>query len=100
MAAITGTVVKQTPLANKRILILTSTLESASDTITLTLATHGVRTIYGAWANLEGGQDAALLGGLTVSFSGLVITIKSQAQAGTDSTNWDSATVRVFVIVD
>lgn len=100
MGAITPTVVAQTPLAGKRLIIVTATLASASDTITLSLATHGARTIYGAWAVLEGGQDAALLGGLTVSFSGLVITVKSQAEAGTDSTNWDNAAIRVFAIID
>lgn len=100
MATITGTVSKHTPLAAKRILILTATLESASDDIVLTLSTHGVRTIYGAWAVLTAGQDAEMLAGLSVSFSSLTITINSQAQAGTASTAWSDTTVTIFVIVD
>ena len=100
MAAITATKTYVTPLAQKRILIATATLESASDEITLSLASHGVRTIYGAWAVLEAGQDANLLAGLVVSWSDLVITIASQAQAGTASTNWDDANIRIYAIVD
>ena len=100
MAAITPTVVTQTPLAVKRILVVTATLESASDTITLSLATHGVRTIYSVVPVLEAGQDAALLAGLRASFSGLVITIVSQNEAGVAATDWTGATIRLTCIVD
>lgn len=100
MATITGTVSKITPLANKRLLILTSTLESADDDIVLTLATHGVRTIYAVWGVLTAGEDAAMLAGLVVSFSSLTISIQSQEQDGTASTGWGDTTVTIFAIVD
>lgn len=100
MAAITGTVSKITPLANKRLLIITSTLESASDEITLSLATHGVRTIYSVIPVLTAGADAELMAGLQASFSDLVITIVSQAQDGTDSTAWTDTTVTLLCVVD
>ena len=100
MAEIVGTVTYSTPLAGKRLLVLTGTLTSASDTVVLTLATHGVRTLYAAWATLTAGQDTQLLGGLTVSHSTLTITIASQVGAGTGSTNWDGATFELVCIVD
>ena len=100
MGAITGTLAYSTPLAGKRLVVITATLLSASDVITLSLASHGVRTLYAAWAMLTGGQDTALMGGLIVSHSGLAVTIASQVPAGTASTNWDSATIELVCIVD
>lgn len=100
MAEITGAVAYSTPLAGKRLLVLTSTIGSASDTIVLTLAAHGVRTLYAAWGMLTGGQGTQLMGGLIVSHSVLTITIASQVPAGTGSTSWTGATIEVVCIVD
>ena len=99
MGAITPTIVAQTPLANKRLLILTATIASKSDAITLSLATHGVRTIYGVLPVIESGMDENFQS-IQVSFSGLVITIASKNAAGADATDFTSTTVRLLCIVD
>lgn len=99
MGAITGTLAVSTPLAAKRLVTVTCTLASASDTVTLTKATHGVETIYGVIPVLEGGMDADLQA-IQASYSGLVITLVSKNAAGSASTEWTSATVRLFIIAD
>ena len=95
MGAITPTVVKATEFSGDvKTKIFTSTIASGSDTLDLSAYFD---TIYGAIAVLEGGQDAALLGGLTTSFSGTTVTVASQEQDGTASTEWTSANIRVYV---
>ncbi len=99
MGAITGTLANTTEFSgNARVAIITSTLAAASDVITLTKATHGISEILFVTAVLEGGADAALMAGLQISFSGLAITIVSQEQDGTASTEWTSANVRLLVV--
>jgi hypothetical protein len=95
MAAITGTKVYAGELSGEaRILHLTATLESASDTITLTAANHaGVTSIVGIMgAVITGGMDAALTF-IQVSFSELTVTVASFGENGLASTNWDGATI-------
>lgn len=100
MGAITGTKQVVTQLATKVISIITATLGSASDTITLTQADHGISSIDMVVAVNSGGIDAALLPGFQISWSGLVITIVTVEQDGTPSTDWTSATIRLMVIGD
>lgn len=100
MAAITGTKAVVTQFSKKVLAKITATLTSASDTVTLTQATHGISAIDAVIPILTGGADAALLAGLQVSFSGLVITIVSQAENGTASTDWAGATITLLVIGD
>lgn len=97
MGDITPTVVSHTVLSGKRLLILTATLAAASDAITLTLATHGVRTIYGVIAVPETGLGANFAS-LQTSFSGLVITVVSKNAAGAAATTFGN--IRLFCIVD
>ena len=100
MAALTGTVAHITPLAAKRILILTTTAPtSASDAVTLTLATHGVRTIYAVIPIIQAGLSADFAT-ISVSFSGLVITLVSKNAAGAAATAWTDVTLRLVCIVD
>jgi len=99
MGAITPTIVSQTPLAAKRILILTATIASASDQITLSLATHGVRTIYGVWPVIEAGMDEDFQT-IQASFSDLVITLTSKEGDGTAADEFTGTTVRLLCIVD
>lgn len=99
MAALTATKVTDTEFSGDyKVLVKTVTLESASDTLTLVRADDKITEIVAVIPVLEGGQDAALLGGITASFSGLVITLASQQENGTASTNWDSAVVRLIII--
>jgi len=99
MGAITPTIVKRTEFAGDyKILVLTATPAAASDTITLTAATHGISEIVYANAHLTAGLDA-LLTILQVSYSGLVITIKQLAADGaTNASDWTSAALEVLVI--
>ena len=100
MAAITGTKQVVTQLANKVISIITATLTSASDTITLTQASHGLSTIDMVVPVNTAGIDNLLLPGFQVSFSGLVITLVTLKEDGTASTDWTGATIRLMVIGD
>jgi hypothetical protein len=98
MALITGTKALVTELGGRhRILKLTCTLTSASDTITLTAATHGMTTILFVIPKLTAGFDAALTN-VFATYSGSTITILTTAAAGTAATDWTGATCEVLVI--
>lgn len=98
MAAITGTLQGKTEFSGDyKVLNLTCVPGSASDTITLTLATHGISEIMAVIPRLTAGYDAALAG-IFATFSGLVITVVTTAAAGTAATDWAGATAEVLVI--
>lgn len=101
MAAITGTKVYYGEFAgNTKFLELTGTLGSASDTITLTLASHGVpasSTVTVVSAQIESGQGANFQS-LHCSVSGLVITVASLNGAGGASTSWGAIRLLVKVV--
>jgi hypothetical protein len=99
MGALSPTIVKRTEFSGDyKILILTATPAAASDTITLTAATHGLSEIVYAHAHLTAGLDANLTI-LQTSYSGLVITVKQlKADGSTSADNWDSAALEILVI--
>lgn len=98
MAAITGTKALATEFSGDyKIVKLTIVPGSASDTVTLTLATHGIREIVYVDAKLTAGYDAALAG-IFATYSGLVITVVTTAAAGTAATDWTGATAELFVL--
>ena len=97
-ATITGTKTYSSPLANKRLLILTATITSADDAITLTLAAHGVRTIYAVLPPAIESGLGANFATIQTSFSGLVITLVSKNAAGSTATSFGD--VRIVCIVD
>lgn len=95
MGAITGTTVYAGELSGEtRLLHLTATVASESDTITINAADHGgVTEIVGIMGVvITGGLDAAFTF-VQASFSGLVITIASFEQDGTVATNFDGTTI-------
>lgn len=98
MAAIIGTKAVCTEFAGQeKLVIVTAPVGSASDTITLTEALHGISTITGiAGAVITGGLDAKFTA-IQVSYSGAVITVVSVEQDGTASTDWTSTTVSIAV---
>lgn len=100
MGAIVGTKVSLTEFAGQqKILLITATVAAASDTITLTEATHGVTEIVGiVGATITGGLDAAF-SYLQVSFSSLVITVASFEQDGTAATDFTGTTVTLALLV-
>ena len=98
MAAVTGTKALATEFAGDyKVVKITFTPASASDTVTLTAATHGISEIAFVIPKLTAGQDAALAG-IFATYSGLVITVVTTAAAGTPATDWTSATAELLVI--
>lgn len=98
MGAITGTFAKATEFSGDyKVLKITCIPASASDTVTLTLATHGISEILAVIPSLTAGYDAALAG-IFATFSGLVITVVTTASAGTAATDWTGATAELIVI--
>lgn len=98
MAAITGTLAGRTEFGGDyKVFKITFTPTSASDTVTLTAATHGISEILYVDPRLTAGYDAALAG-IFATFSGLVITIVTTAAAGTAATDWTGATGEMLVI--
>ena len=98
MGAITGTAAGITEFSGDyKVLKLTIVPASASDTVTLTAATHGISEILYVQPKLTAGYDAALAG-IFATFSGLVITVATTAGAGTAATDWTGATAELLVI--
>ena len=99
MAAITGTKNVGTMLAGDyKILTITATITSSSDTITLTEATHGIGSISALLgATITGGLDAAFTT-IQVSYSGLVLTVASFEQDGTPATDFTGTTVEIAIL--
>lgn len=98
MAAATGTLAGKTEFSGDyKVLRITFVPTTASDTVTLTLATHGINEILYVDAKLTAGYDAALAG-IFATFSGLVITAVTTAAAGTAATDWTAATAELLVI--
>jgi hypothetical protein len=98
MGAITGTKAGSTEFAGDyKKVFLDIVPASASDTVTLTLATHGISEIISVVPQLTAGYDAALAG-IFATFSGLVITVVTTAAAGTAATDWTGAAAKLIVI--
>ena len=99
MGAITGTLVKNTEFSGQyKLVSITATIGSASDTITLTQAAHGISEITAiVGAVITGGLDAAFTD-IQVSFSGLVLTVVSTGQNGTAATDFTGTTVAITVL--
>lgn len=98
MGAITGTKALATEFAGDyKVVKITCVPASASDTVTLTEATHGISEIAFVIPKLTAGMDAALAG-IFATYSGLVITVTTTAAAGTAATDWTSATAELLVI--
>lgn len=97
MAAISATLIGSTEFAGDyKVLYLDFVPTSASDTITLTPAAHGITEIISVMPRLTAGYDAALTG-VFATFSGLVITINTTAAAGTAATDWTGAAGKLTV---
>lgn len=99
MGAITGTLLKGTELAGTyKVVVVTATVASTSDTITLTAATHGITAITAILgATITGGMDADFQT-IQVSSSGLVLTVVSKNAAGGNATDFTGTTIAVAVL--
>jgi len=100
MGAITNPKNKPTELAGeyKLLSFYNLAIASASDTLTLSVASNNVSEIQNVIVCANAGQDAAFTA-VAVSFSSLVITITSVEQDGTASTAWSDTTVNLIAIV-
>lgn len=97
MAAITGTLDKATEFSGDyKMFKITCTPVSASDTVTLTLATHGITEILAVVPLITAGNDAALQTAYA-TWSSLVITLTTAASGGTAATDWTGASVTLLV---
>lgn len=97
MAAITGTLSKRTEFAGDyKLFIITCNPGSASDTVTLTAATHGISEILGVIPVLTAGNDAALQT-IYATPSDLTITVTTAAAGGTAATDWTGAAATLYV---
>lgn len=99
MGAITGTKAVCTEFAGYyKTVVLTSTLTEATDTITVTAASHGISTIDGIVSiALTAGMDENCVF-LQASFSGAVLTIKSFKDGADAADAWTDTTVTVTVV--
>ena len=102
MGAITGTLVdiggSGLAGAGEKIIQVTVVPCSASDTITLTEATHGIKSIKAILsAELTAGIDANLAS-CSATNSGLVITLLTYEADGTPATDWTSASARITIL--
>ena len=99
MGTPTGTLVKGTELAGQYKMVgLTCIPVSASDTVTLTQATHGITAITAILGcEIQTGQDADFQT-VHATFTGLVITLASLNAAGGAATDWTGAVVRINVL--
>jgi hypothetical protein len=99
MGAITGTLAKRTEFGgDQKLYVITATVAAASDTITLTQATHGISEISGiVGVAITGGMDAAFTN-VQVSFSGLVITVVSVEYDGTAATDFTGTTISIGLV--
>lgn len=99
MAPIIGTKAVCTEFAGTyKLVTVTATVGTTSDTITLTEAAHGIGTITGiVGAVITGGLDADFTA-LQVSYSGLVITVVSKQNDGAASDEFTTTTVSVTVV--
>lgn len=98
MAAVTPTHVGTTSFGGRRkLVVLTMVPESASDTVTLTEATHKIGTIDSIVAVVNEGQDANLQTAHCTK-SGLVITVATLNAAGSSATDWTGAVITLHVV--
>lgn len=99
MAAITNPGTRSTEFAGnfKLLSMYNLAVGSASETMTLTQAENGISSIQNVIVAANAGVDAAFTA-VAVSFSGLVVTITSIEEDGTDSTAWSDTTVNLLVI--
>ena len=99
MGTITGTLVANTNLAQKKIVTITAPIASASDDIVLTLADHGVRTIHAVIPVITGGMDADFQT-IMPTWSDLTITLTSKQADGGAADEFTGTTVTLIIIAD
>jgi len=91
MGAPTGNLVVGSEMAGTyKIVNITAAVIAASDTITLTEATHGIKAITAVLGSSVFLPEAATTAGIGVSHSGLVLTVTAVEGDGTPATAFGS----------
>jgi hypothetical protein len=95
--ALVGTVSKKTECAGEyKICVISVTSESASDTIAISHALHGVTYVdYIIGATITGGMDADFLSVEATITSTTEITLTTWEADGTASDSWSTTTVNI-----
>lgn len=98
MAAVTGTKQLITEFSGeKKFVVITATIGSASDTVTVNEADHGITSVDYVFPFIMAGFDAAFTH-VEASASGAVITVTSEEADGTAATDFTGTTVKLLVI--
>lgn len=99
MAELTETIVAATEFAGKfKIVTLTCTPGSASDTVVLTQRETGIQSIaHVIGVNITTGADANLLTA-HVTFSAMTLTIVTKGADGLAATDWTGASISITVL--
>ena len=88
MAAVTGVLTKNTEFAGTyKVVCITGAVAAASDTITLTEATHGISGITAVMGAVLAAPNEQV-STIGVSASGLVLTVTALEGDGTDATTF------------
>jgi hypothetical protein len=96
MGAISPTV-KRTELGGDyKLYIITATVSSADDAITLTAATHGISEIAGILGAVITSGAASTFCAIQTSFSGLVVTITSFDEAGSGASTFGDVSITLL----
>lgn len=101
MAAVTGTKALATEFAGDYKLVkVTFTPTSASDTVTLTAVTHGISEIAMVIPKLNNPNTGAAgaCADIYATYSDLTITCVTSTSAGAAATNWAGVTAELLVI--
>jgi len=97
MGAITGTLVKGTELAGSyKIVQVRATVASASDTITLTQADHGITAITGVMGYVIESGAGANFQQITITSSDLTLTLTSTNAAGAAASSFGNVLITVI----
>jgi hypothetical protein len=98
MAGITGTKQIATEFSGKlKVVVITAPVGSASDTVTLSEASHGITQAVYVLPFITAGYDASFCH-VEASHSNGVITVTSEESDGTAATDFTGTTVALLVI--
>ena len=99
-ATIIGTKQLLTEFAGQyKLVTITAPIAATSDTIAITLAAHGITTVYAiVGATITGGQDAAFTNVQVTKTSGTSLTVLSKKATGAAADEFTGTTVVISVL--
>ena len=99
-ATITGTKQVLTEFAGEyKLVTITATIGSASDTIAITKAAHGITDVYAiVGATITGGMDALFTNIQVTKTSSTSLTVVTKRADGANSSEWTGTTCVISVL--